>query len=65
MMKNTAWLAKYLGVSVKTIERLRATDPSHLPPFINIGKSIRYNESTVHTWAETISTHTSIKKNGE
>jgi len=49
-LKSSSWLAQRLGVSITTIERLRAVAPSKLPPAISIGKSIRYDEAQVETW---------------
>jgi len=49
-LKPSSWLAKRLGVSITTVERLRAASPSELPPAINIGKSIRYDEAQVELW---------------
>ena len=49
-LKDTAWLAKRLGLSVTTIERIRARNSSDLPPCIVIGHSIRYDEVTVEAW---------------
>ncbi len=46
----TNWLAKRLGLSVSTIERLRANTPAELPPHITIGGSIRYDSDTVERW---------------
>lgn len=50
-LQNTAWLAKRLGLSVSTIERLRSSQQGELPPHIVIGrKSIRYDEAVVESW---------------
>ncbi len=49
-LKDSAWLAKRLGVSITTIERLRARAGHQLPPFILIGSSIKYDESVVELW---------------
>lgn len=48
----TSWLAKKLGVSISTIERLRAQDSDDLPPFIQIGRSIRYDSRVVEAWLD-------------
>jgi predicted DNA-binding transcriptional regulator AlpA len=48
----TNWLAKRLGLSVSTIERLRANTPAELPPHITIGGSIRYDSETVERWLQ-------------
>lgn len=49
-LKDTAWLAKRLGLSVTTIERLRAKASTDIPPHLTIGHSIRYDEATVEQW---------------
>lgn len=49
-LKNTRWLAERLGLSITTIERMRSKQPELLPPWIGIGKSIRYEESVVEQW---------------
>lgn len=49
-LQDTAWLAKRLGVSITTIERLRSRGGNQLPPFIMIGSSIKYDESVVEIW---------------
>jgi predicted DNA-binding transcriptional regulator AlpA len=46
-LKNTIWLAQRLGLSVTTIERLRAKGSEDIPPHIKIGNSIRYDENSV------------------
>lgn len=49
-LKPTTWLAKRLGVSVTTVERLRAAGSTDLPPCVTIGGSIRYDEAHVEQW---------------
>ena len=49
-LKDTAWLAQRLGLSISTVERLRARNSSDIPPHLTIGKSIRYDEVTVENW---------------
>lgn len=50
-LQSTAWLAKRLGLSVSTIERLRASGEGELPPHITIGRhTIRYDEAVVEAW---------------
>lgn len=49
-LRPTSWLAKRLGLSVSTIERLRAQGSLDLPPHIVIGGSIRYDELAVDEW---------------
>jgi hypothetical protein len=49
-LQDSAWLAKRLGVSITTIERLRARGGNQLPPFIMIGNPIKFDESVVEIW---------------
>lgn len=49
-LKNTAWLAGRLGLSISTIERLRARNLKDIPPHVTLGRSIRYDEATVEQW---------------
>lgn len=49
-LQPTAWLAQRLGLSITTIERLRAQNSSDLPPHLTIGHSIRYDEMAVENW---------------
>ena len=50
-LQPTSWLAKRLGLSVSTIERLRARGEGQLPPHLVIGRhTIRYDVSVVEAW---------------
>lgn len=50
-LQSTSWLAKRLGLSVSTIERLRARGEGQLPPHLVIGRhTIRYDEAVVEDW---------------
>ncbi len=50
-LQPTAWLAKRLGLSVSTIERLRARGEGQLPPHLVIGRhTIRYDVAVVEDW---------------
>lgn len=49
-LKTTEWLAKRLGISVTTIERMRANNSPAIPPHIKVGSSIRYSEEYVERW---------------
>lgn len=49
-LRPTAWLAQRLGLSVTTIERLRARNSPDLPPHVTIGHSIRYDDIVVEDW---------------
>ena len=51
-LQSTAWLAKRLGLSVTTIERLRAQSPADSPPHIMIGSSIKYDGAAVEAWIQ-------------
>lgn len=49
----TKWLSDKLGISVATIERLRAAGSSAIPPHIVIGNgSIRYADLDVEQWLQ-------------
>lgn len=50
-LQSTAWLAKRLGLSVSSIERLRASGKGDLPPHLVIGqRTIRYDVAVVDEW---------------
>ncbi len=50
-LQPTSWLAKRLGLSVSTIERLRARGEGELPPHLVIGRhTIRYDVGVVEEW---------------
>ena len=50
-LQPTSWLAKRLGLSVSTIERLRARGAGQLPPHLVIGRhTIRYDVAVVEDW---------------
>ena len=51
-LRPTSWLAKRLGLSVSTIERLRAQGSNDLPPCVRIGGAIRYDDVTVEQWLQ-------------
>lgn len=50
VLQPTTWLAKRLGLSLSTVERLRSQDPSELPPHVVIGNSYRYDNHVVEEW---------------
>lgn len=50
-LQPTSWLAKRLGLSASTIERLRARGDGELPPHLVIGRhTIRYDVNVVEEW---------------
>lgn len=50
-LQPTSWLAKRLGLSISTIERLRARGEGQLPPHLVIGRhTIRYDVIVVEDW---------------
>ncbi|ASF48400.1 helix-turn-helix transcriptional regulator [Methylovulum psychrotolerans] len=49
-LKDTAWLAQRLGLSVSTVERLRGRGLGDIPPHVTIGRSVRYDEVMVERW---------------
>lgn len=50
VLQPTTWLAQRLGLSISTVERLRAQNPSELPPHVVIGNSYRYDNHVVEEW---------------
>jgi len=62
VMKDIAWLAERLGVSVTTVERMRSREPSQLPAHVTIGRSIRYDEQVVEAWITERTQATSANK---
>jgi excisionase family DNA binding protein len=48
---KTADAARHLGVSRSTLEKLRIYEPAKSPPFIRIGRVIRYRTSDLDAWA--------------
>ena len=64
-LRPSIWLAERLGLSISTIERLRAAGSSDLPPSIVIGTSIRYDQAVVEQWLlDRIASQTSKRKGG-
>ena len=51
-LQGTRWLAKRLGLSVSTIERLRSENSLDIPPHVRIGNGYRYDELYVEYWLE-------------
>lgn len=51
-LQPTSWLAEKLGLSLSTIEKLRAQGSDDLPPYLIIGGSIRYSDLDVDAWIE-------------
>ena len=49
-LRDTAWLAQRLGLSISTVERLRGRELGDIPPHVTIGRSIRYDEAVVEKW---------------
>jgi predicted DNA-binding transcriptional regulator AlpA len=68
-LKTTEWLAQRLGVSVTTIERLRAQNSPAIPKHVNVGHSIRYSEEYVERWIAELTNavhavNETVKENG-
>ena len=61
ILADTAWLAKKLSVSVKTIERLRAQKSTDIPPHVFVGGCLRYDTHQVTIWLESIRNSKSIE----
>lgn len=50
-LQPTSWLAKRLGLSISTVERLRAHGSDAVPPHVVVGnRSVRYDAATVDAW---------------
>lgn len=52
ILRSSRWLAQRLGLSITTVERLRASGSADIPPAITIGRSIRYDENLVEKWLQ-------------
>lgn len=50
-LMSTAEVARYLSVSVRTVERYRANGTG--PAYLVIGHQIRYHPTAVTTWLRT------------
>lgn len=48
---TTEQAAKRLGVSASLLEKLRVYQPKKSPPFIRIGRAIRYRAADLDAWA--------------
>jgi predicted DNA-binding transcriptional regulator AlpA len=48
---NTDQAARRLGVSSSLLEKLRVYTPEKSPPYIRIGRVIRYRTSDLDAWA--------------
>jgi predicted DNA-binding transcriptional regulator AlpA len=59
---TTKHLAIMLNLSVTTIKKKRVHKPDSLPPFIKIGNSYRYDESTISTWLKNQESQQIIKE---
>lgn len=49
-LKDSIWLAERFGVSLSTIQKLRAYKPEKLPAAVRIGRAVRYDPATVEAW---------------
>lgn len=47
---TTDEVATWLGIQRCTLEKARSTRLGDFPPFIRVGRAIRYRRSTVETW---------------
>ncbi len=48
---TTSEAARRLGVSESLLEKLRVFSPDKSPPFMRIGRAIRYRTSDLDAWA--------------
>ncbi len=46
-LQTTAWLAEQLGLSVRTVEKIRCKQPEQLPACIYLGRTVRYDQQVV------------------
>ena len=51
-LHDSKWLAAKLGISVSTIERLRAEKSDDIPQAIIINRTIRYCENYIEWWIQ-------------
>ncbi len=51
-LRTTEWLAQYLGLSVRTLEKMRSKQPELLPPCIRLNRSTRYDQQAVDEWLQ-------------
>lgn len=49
---NTNELAKWLGISERAIERWREGKVSGGPPYVRVGKVVRYRRADVEKWLQ-------------
>ncbi len=49
---DTVTAAKMLGLSTSYLEKLRLYQPEKSPPFIRIGRAVRYPVEALRAWAE-------------
>jgi len=49
---TTVQAAEYLGVSIGTLQNWRSKKPSLGPPFFKIGRSVKYDPTTLKKWMD-------------
>lgn len=49
---TTEEVATWLGIKKCTLEKARSMRMGNFPPFIRIGRVIRYQRAAVHTWLQ-------------
>lgn len=64
-LKPTSWLAERLGLSISTVERLRAQGSPDLPPHVLVGNSVRYDEAFTEQWIKARLKAAEAKQQGE
>jgi predicted DNA-binding transcriptional regulator AlpA len=64
-LKPTSWLAERLGLSVSTVERLRAQGSPDLPAHVMVGNSVRYDEQFTEAWIQARLNAAAAKQQGE
>lgn len=51
-LMTTAEVAAYLNIQPATLEKARSTGLGNYPPYVKIGRLIRYRLSDVMVWVE-------------
>ncbi len=49
-LMDSKWLADRLGVSLSSIQKLRAYTPEKRPTAVRVGRAVRYDPETVEQW---------------
>lgn len=55
---TTDEVASWLGIQRCTLEKARSTRLGDFPPYLRVGRTIRYQRSSVQTWLDSRSINT-------